>query len=81
MSDINQAIQVTTSVDLDWAELGHVFADESSPYQAAFLMGFYEAISDMQLQFIGVDTIFDGDREDVARVLGDLAEAIRGGGR
>ncbi|MEV5068917.1 hypothetical protein MRBLMI12_000473 [Microbacterium sp. LMI12-1-1.1] len=77
MTDKSQAIQVTTEVEVDWAELGRIFADESSPKQAEFLMGFYEAVQDSQLAFIGAEKIFNGDRADVARVVEDLAAFIR----
>ena len=78
MSDIDVAIDVTTSVDINWGELGRVFADQSSPDQAAFILGFYEAVVDTQLAFIGSERIFDeADRADVAQFVDNLAYFIR----
>lgn len=77
MSDKAQAIQVSTDIEIDWAQLGRVFADEPSSHQAAFIMGFYEGVIDMQLAYIGAEPIFVDDREDVANLITALADFIR----
>lgn len=81
MSDIGQAIQVTPNIDIDWAELGRVLAEEASQRQAEFLMGFYEAVADVQLAYIGDEAIYGRDRSDVAQVFENLAFFIRDGGQ
>lgn len=81
MSDMSQAVSVSTEVEIDWAELGRVFADQSSPKQAEFIVGFYEAVADMQLAYIGAEKIFDGEREPIAQVVESLGYFIREGAR
>lgn len=81
MSDMSQAVQVETTIEIDWAELGRVLADERSDRQAEFLTGFYEAVADTQLAFIGAERVYGDEREDIARVLSDLAQHIAEGER
>lgn len=76
MSNIDQAIQVETTVEIDWAELGRVFADQSSDAQAKFFMGFYEGVTDEQVAYIGADKIFDGNRSYVSGVFENLSYFI-----
>lgn len=77
MTDIDQAISVTTSVDIDWEELGRVCAEGYSTDQAKFFIGFYEAVNDMQLAFIGAEKAFDVDRTAIADVYDALTAHIR----
>ncbi len=76
MTDVTQAISVETTVEIDWAELGRIFAEQASPDQAKFLLGFYEVVSDAQLAYIGSETAFDGVRSDVSGVLENLSYFI-----
>lgn len=81
MSDLNEAISVDVTPTIDWAELGRYFGEHvASPEQAAFFLGFYESVVDMQLAYIGSEAAFaSADRADVRQVLIDLAEHIGGG--
>jgi len=80
MSNIETAITVAR-LDIDWAELGRVFAEQSSSDQAAFLVGFYENVVDMQLAYIGSEPIFgNAGRDDVSDVIYNLAGLIRHSG-
>lgn len=81
MTDAAQAIKVTTDIEINWNELGRVFADEVSDKQAEFFVGFYEAVADMQLAYIGSWWQFDDNpqlRRDLADMLVELATHIRG---
>ncbi|QUE25308.1 hypothetical protein SEA_FIZZLES_11 [Microbacterium phage Fizzles] len=80
MTDKSQAIQVSVDLEIDWAELGRVFAEETSARQAEFILGFYEAVADAQLIYIGQERIFDGERDDVASVMQLLATYIETAG-
>ncbi|QNJ55507.1 hypothetical protein SEA_PHINKY_15 [Microbacterium phage Phinky] len=76
MIDINhQAVEVSVTV-VDWTDLGRFFAEQSSTDQANFLLGFYEGVADAQLVYIGQESGFDAEREDVASVLHLLATYI-----
>lgn len=77
MSDIDQAISVTTTIDIDWEELGRICAERGSTEQAKFFIGFYEGVSDMQIAFIGSEKAFDVDRTAIADVYEALAAHIR----
>lgn len=79
MNEIEKAIQVTTEVEIDWAELGRVFADQSSPKQAEFIVGFYEAVFDAQLAFIGSESVYGQERWEIAALVENLAYFIREG--
>lgn len=83
MADMTQAVKVETSVEIDWAELGRIFAEQLSTDQAAFLIGFYEGVSDMQLAYIGSEKAFDGfdSRHDVSVVISNLGWQIEHGGK
>ncbi|WP_336642828.1 hypothetical protein [Microbacterium sp. MMO-113] len=78
MSDMDQAVSVTTSVDIDWEELGRVFADQVSTDQARFFIGFYEAVVDEQLIFIADEKAFDlhDIRHDVSVLISNLGHFI-----
>jgi hypothetical protein len=81
MTSLDDAVTVSTSLDIEWAELGRYFGEQlASPQQAEFLMGVYESIADMQLAYIGSEPIFRPDRREVAQVFEDLAAHIRGDG-
>lgn len=78
--DIDDAVTVNSSAEIDWAELGRYFGQElGSPQQAEFLMGFYESVADLQLAFIGAQAIFRPLNHEVAQVIEDLAAHIRDG--
>jgi len=79
---MDQAVKVTPSIEIDWSALGRVFADQKSDDQAAFILGFFERVENLQLAFIGSDAQFDTHaslRLEVSDVLDNLAYQIRGG--
>lgn len=71
--DIGGAITATIQV-VDWEGLGEVLAAQNSDDQAYALLGFWSAMHDEQVPFIGDSRVF-GDKGDPTRT--EMAEFYR----
>lgn len=84
MSAIDKAIEVATSVSVDWEELGKAFSEAWPNDQGYFLVGMWEASTDSQAADIANASIFgshsNSTRAEVAEYLRLVADAIDKGG-
>jgi len=77
VSSFSSAFDVETTVTVAYYELGRMVADEAgSTEQAEFLLGFLDAVADLQLAFIGGEKILDDQRGELADMLISLALRI-----
>lgn len=84
MSGLDKAVEVATSVTIDWEEMGKAFSGLFANDQGYFLLGMWEESTDSQAEEIGNASIFgpssNSTRDEVAEYLHLVADAIEKGG-
>jgi hypothetical protein len=85
VTSIEDAVEVSTGVTIDWEELGRAYGELMPNDQALFLLGMWEATTDNTARHIANAVAFrshtNANRAEVAEFLHLLATAIDVGPR